>query len=139
MKKISVFVSLILLMSILFACDSAITAEQLVGKWYLQSIDSEINGEKSSGPILTSSDDVYYEFNPDSTYVLVELGEEEHGTWMLSADSLLGISPVDYKDDSVNYLWMKIKSLDDSVLTISNTINTDYGIVDEISVYRRCR
>ena len=137
MEKIRTFCTSFLLCVILMSCESEIKVEDVVGKWCLISIESEINGEPSSEPIYLTEGEVFYEFRDDLTYVLNDLGTNECGSWILRNDSLLGTLPIDCTNDSTNYTWMKISSLNDSIMTMFSIINTDYGVVDEISVYKK--
>lgn len=137
MKKIRFFYMLFLVTFILVSCESEIKMNDIVGKWSLVSIDSEINGVLSFETIIPAEGDITYEFRNDSTYILSDLGTSECGKWMLCSDSLLGTLPSDCTDDSVNYTWMKIESLNDSIMTVCNTTETEYGVVTEISVYRK--
>lgn len=109
----------------------------IVGKWCLISIESEINGESSLEPLNSTEDYVYYEFYNDSTYNLSDLGADEYGRWTLCSDSLLGTLPSECKDDSANYTWYKIEYLNDTIMTMYNTIDTDYGVVNERYVYQK--
>ena len=137
MEKIITFCAFFMLCAIFMSCESEIRVEDVVGKWCLISIESEINGEPSSEPIYLTEGEVYYEFRNDLKYVLNDLGTNECGSWILRNDSLLGTLPNDCEDDSINYTWMKINSLSDSVMTMCSIINTDYGVVDEICVYKK--
>lgn len=137
MRKIGLFYVSVLMAAAFVSCESEIKMGDIVGKWCLASIESEINGEICSEPIIPAEGDVYYEFRGDSTYVLSDLGASECGKWILCGDSLLGTLPSECEDDSANYAWVKIESLNDSVMSVSNTTDTDYGVVNERHVYRR--
>lgn len=137
MNKLKGYNILFLLSFVLLACGSRNAKSGIVGKWNLVSIESKINGELSAEPILPALGDVFYEFHKDSMYVLCELDSMETGRWVLLNDSLLGILHSGCRDDSANYIWMRIKSIDDSIMVMCNTQNTDYGIVDETCFYRR--
>lgn len=137
MKKI-IFFDVLFLIAVLFvSCESEIKMSDIVGKWCLISIESEINGESSLEPLNPTEDYVYYEFYNDSTYNLSDLGADEYGRWTLCCDSLLGTLPSECKDDSVNYTWFKIEYLNDTIMAMCNTMNTDYGVVNERYVYQK--
>ena len=115
MEKIRTFCAFFMLCAIFMSCESEIRVEDVVGKWCLISIESEINGEPSSEPIYLTEGEVYYEFRNDLKYVLNDLGTNECGSWILRNDSLLGTLPNDCEDDSINlkhYLYGVLKSID---------------------------
>ena len=137
MKKI-IFFNVLFLIAVLFvSCESEIKMSDIVGKWCLISIESEINGESSLEPLNPTEDYVCYEFHNDSTYNLSDLGADECGRWTLCSDSLLGTLPSECEDDSANYTWFKIEYLNDSILSMCNTMDTDYGVVNERYVYQK--
>jgi hypothetical protein len=131
----------------LFSCVSDLSENQIIGKWCLVSIDSKINGEEFVEPIYPTVGEVVYEFRCDSTYTLNDMESVETGKWILENDSLLGLSAVINKDnisdtlDSLNtenYLWMTITNINDSIMSLCNTVGTDYGVVEEIYLYKKC-
>jgi hypothetical protein len=137
MKKIIFFYVLFLIAILFVSCESEIKMSDIVGKWCLISMESEINGESSLEQLYPAEDYVCYEFHNDSTYNLSDLGANECGLWTLRCDSLLGTLPSECEDDSANYTWFKIEYLSDTVLTMCNTMETDYGVVNERYVYHK--
>lgn len=119
------------------SCDFNNDGNQLLGKWRLVSIESEINGIESYDEVLSGESDIFLELKEDSTYILCELGEVEYGRWIIKDDTLLGTIPNEYYSDTTDYVWMNISSNNDSTIILRHTVATDYGVVDEISIYKR--
>lgn len=138
-KCILALTALLMTMSLLMSCDSKndINKGRLVGKWTLESLESEINGiPDATGKVDNFEGLIYCEFFDDSTYVLNDGEAEERGTWVLK-DSLLGMLLQGIENDSSNYTWYKIESLSDTFLVKKSNTNSDCGIITETSKYRK--
>ncbi len=123
---------------IFVSCDYTTTTEDLlVGKWVLISISSEINGEESVETLVPNGEVVCYNLKSDSTYVLTDLGESESGIWIVSGDSMLGFKPKGCSGDTQVCKWMHFEKLNDSLMVLLSSMNTDYGVVSERHMYRK--
>lgn len=133
------FVALAISSFLLTSCEHRgnISPKEIIGKWTLESLESEINGvPDANGEIEGLEDVIYCEYFDDSTYVLNDGEIEERGTWILK-DSLLGMLLDGVENDSINYTWYRVINLDDSTLVKRSDTNSDCGIITEISTYHR--
>lgn len=127
------------LLALTVACESRIDGEQVVGRWELVSLDSEINDVESTEEFFQFDGDIYCVFNPDSTYLINDVGWQEEGHWTLRADSMLSLLPQGCADSTQYYTMYKIVTLDDSFMVAYQIKETDYGKVTETSKFKRCK
>lgn len=101
MTKTKVLVAASAVSTILFcSCSDSDSQEEtsICGEWKLGSIRTEIrNYPDPQGEDNQFNDDVYYTFNQDSTYQIIDGDYEELGTWSYE-DSMLTLCP----QDSIN-------------------------------------